>query len=102
MNRFPLPLRLEVVSFRMMKESLEVEPLREKQREVLRLKREMRILAFPQEKGEARVLEILVETQTRPEGVEAMTPPVEVVEAMTLLLMKKTSRENRLQMQIAW
>ena len=58
--------------FRMMKESPEVEPLGKKQREVLRLKREMRILAFPQEKGEERVLEILAGARIRPEGVEAV------------------------------
>ena len=86
MNRFPLPLRLEVALFRMMKESLEVEPLRKKQRKAPWMKKEMRFQAFPQEKGEARVLEILAGAQLRPEEAEAMTTAVAVVEAMTPLV----------------
>ena len=83
MNQIPLPLRLEVALFRVMKESPEVEPLREKQRKAPSMKKEMRFQAFPQEKGEERALEILAEAQTRPEGVEVMTPAVEEAEAMT-------------------
>ena len=86
MNRLPLPLRLEVALFRMMKKSPEVEPLRKKKRKAPWMKKEMRFQAFPQEKGEARVLEILAGAQIRPAVVEAMTPPVEEAEAMTPLV----------------